>query len=147
MSVAEINNGSVKATLKKTGTTGSSKLSNLLALEKAINSLEEIDRRLAAARRKAENRKEQELIVTRNPAEELVFVRLDEEKARVKHISKNDVKKAPNGTELRWQTESHKVSTNSRKDRNGVTGKESHLRSSKELCLGQINSKSLLASH
>ena len=100
VSVAEINNGSVKATLKKTGTTGSSKLSNLLAVEKAINSLEEIDRRLAAAQRKAENRKEQELIVTRNPAEELVFVRLEEQKARVKHISKNDVKKAPNGTQV-----------------------------------------------
>ena len=45
------------------------------------------------------------------------------------------------GTELREQ------SAHSRKDRHGVTNKESHLRNNKELCFGQIDSKSIVGSH
>ena len=44
------------------------------------------------------------------------------------------------GTELREQ------SAHSRKDRHGVTGKESHLRNNKELCFGRIDSKSIVGS-
>ena len=45
------------------------------------------------------------------------------------------------GTELREQ------SAHSRKDRHGVANKESHLRNNKELCFGQIDSKSIVGSH
>ena len=45
------------------------------------------------------------------------------------------------GMELREQ------SAHSRKDRPGVTNKESHLRNNKELCFGQIDSKSIVGSH
>ena len=45
------------------------------------------------------------------------------------------------GTELREQ------SAHSRKDRHGVTNKESHLRNNKEPCFGRIDSKSIVGSH
>ena len=45
------------------------------------------------------------------------------------------------GTELREQ------SAHSRKDRHGVTNKESHLRNNKEPCFGRIDSKSMVGSH
>ena len=45
------------------------------------------------------------------------------------------------GTELREQ------SAHSRKDRHGVTKKESHLRNNKEPCFGRIDSKSIVGSH
>ena len=49
--------------------------------------------------------------------------------------------KPPTGHELREQ------SADSRKDRHKVTHKESHLRNNKELCFGQIDSKSIVGSH
>ena len=45
------------------------------------------------------------------------------------------------GAELREQ------SAHSRKDRHGVTNKESHLRNNKEPCFGRIDSKSIVGSH
>ena len=45
------------------------------------------------------------------------------------------------GTELRGQ------GARSQKDKSGMTSKESRLKSNKELCFGQINSKSTVGSH
>ena len=44
-------------------------------------------------------------------------------------------------------TERREQSARSRKDRHKVTDKESHLRNNKELCFGQIDSKSIVGSH
>ena len=49
--------------------------------------------------------------------------------------------KPPTGHEL------HEQSAHSRKDRHKVTDKESHLRNNKELCFGQLDSKSIVGSH
>ena len=48
-----------------------------------------------------------------------------------------DLKKPPTGTKMRER------SAHSQKGINGVTYKESHLRSNKELCFGRFNSKSI----
>ena len=105
----QINNGSVKATSKSNRTTVSSKSSNakrilLLDLE-AMKKQDEIDKQLAAARRKAKIRGRQDEIDTLT--EELEIAKL-EENARTKQASNQAKELARNGTRLR-PTQSQKV--------------------------------------
>ena len=60
---------------------------HILALGNAINNLEEIDRQLAAARLMAAVRKVQELIDTRNLAEEFEIAKREDKNARTKQVS------------------------------------------------------------
>ena len=106
------NNGSVKATSKSSRTTVSSKPSNakrilLLELE-AMRKQDEIDERLAAARRKAEIRKKQGEMDMRMLTEKLEIAKLEEEFARAKQILKNDMDSARNEMQLKL-TQSQKV--------------------------------------
>ena len=106
------NNGSVKATSKSSRTTVSSKPSNakrilLLELE-AMRKQDEIDERLAAARRKAEIRKKQGEMDMRILTEKLEIAKLEEETARAKQILKNDMDLARNEMQLKL-TQSQKV--------------------------------------
>ena len=106
------NKGSAKATSKSNRTTASSKSSNakrilLLELE-AMRKQDEIDERLAAARRKAEIRKKQGEIDMRILAEELEIAKLEEETARAKQVLKNDMDLARNEMQLKL-TQSQKV--------------------------------------
>ena len=106
------NSGSVKATSKSSRTTVSSKPSNakrilLLELE-AIRKQDEIDERLAAARRKAEIRKKQGEMDMRILTEKLEIAKLEEETARAKQVLKNDMDSARNEMQLKL-TQSQKV--------------------------------------
>ena len=92
------NNGSVKATSKSNRTTVSSKSSNakrilLLELE-AMKKQDEIDEQLAATRRKAEIRRKQDEIDTL--AEKLEIAKLEDENARIKQASKQEIELAQN---------------------------------------------------
>ena len=104
--------GSVKATSKSNRTTASSKSSNakrLLLLElEAMKKQDEIDERLAAARRKAEIRKKQGEIDMRILTEELEIAKLGEETARAKQVLKNYMDSARNEMQLTL-TQSEKV--------------------------------------
>ena len=180
------NKGSVKASSKSNRTTASSKSSNakriLLPELEAMKKQDEIDERLAAARRKAEIRKKQGEIDMRILAEELEVAKLEEETARAKQVLKNNdmdlarnemqlkltqsqkvtkqlqpckspqecyrtFKAISNSTKPLTGTELRQQSAHSRKDRHGVTNKESHLRNNKEPCFGRIDSKSIVGSH
>ena len=104
------NNGSVKATSKSKRTTVSSKSSNakrilLLELE-AIKKQDEINKQLAAARRKAEIRRKQDEIDTLT--EKLENAKFEEESAKTKQVA-NQKKELPrNGIQLKL-TQSQKV--------------------------------------
>ena len=103
------NSGSVKATSKSNITTASSKSSNakrlLLELE-AMKIQDEIDKQLAAARRKAEIRRKQHEFDTFT--EELEIAKLEEENARTKQVSIQAKKLARNEIQLKL-TQSQKV--------------------------------------
>ena len=104
------NNGSVKATSKSNRTTASSKSSNakriiLLELE-AMKKQDEIDEQLAAGRRKAEMRRKQDEIDTLT--KKLEIARLEEESARTKQVTNQEIELERNGTRLR-PTKSQKV--------------------------------------
>ena len=178
------NKGSVKATSKSNRTTASSRSNakRILLLElEAMKKQDEIDERLAAARRKAEIRKKQGEMDMRILAEKLGIARLEEESARTKQIANREIELARNEMQLKltqsqkmtkqlqpckgpqecyWTfkaisnstkpltgTELREQSAHSRKDRHGVTNKESHLRNNKEPCFGRIDSKSIVGSH
>ena len=104
--------GSVKATSKSNRTTASSRSSNakrILLLELgAMRKQDEIDERLAAARRKAEIRKKQGEMEMGILAEELEIARLEEESARTEQVANQEKELARNGTRLR-PTQSQKV--------------------------------------
>ena len=106
------NKGSVKATSKSNRTTASSKSSNakrILRLDlEAMKKQDEIDERLAAARRKAEIRKKQGEMDMRILAEELEIAKLEEETARAKQVLENDMDLARNEMQLKL-TQSQKV--------------------------------------
>ena len=103
------NSGSVKATSKSNITTASSKSSNakrfLLELE-AMKIQDEIDKQLAAARRKAEIRRKQHEFDTFT--EELEIAKLEEENARTKQVSIQAKELARNEIQLKL-TQSQKV--------------------------------------
>ena len=104
------NSGSVKATSKSNRRTVSSKSSNakrilLLELE-AMKKQDEIDKQLAAARRRAEIRRKQDEIDTLT--EKLENAKLEEENARAKQILKNDIESARNDIQLKL-TQSRKL--------------------------------------
>ena len=108
------NSGSVKATSKSNITTTSYKSSNakrilLLELE-AMKKQDEIDKKLAAARRKAEIRRKQDEIDTLT--EKLEIAKLEEESAKAKPVA-NQKKELPrNGIQLKL-TQSQKVTKQS----------------------------------
>ena len=71
----------------------------LLALEKAINNLEQIGRQLTAARRKAEVRRKQEEM--RKRSEELEIAKLEQENGKTNQVVNQEKELARNGTRLR----------------------------------------------
>ena len=105
------NKGSVKATSKSNRTTASSRSNakRILLLElEAMKKQDEIDERLAAARRKAEIRKKQGEMDMRILAEKLGFARLEEESARTNQIANREIELARNEMQLKL-TQSQKM--------------------------------------
>ena len=108
------NNGSVKATSKSNRTTVSSKSSNAKRIphleSEAMKKQDEIDKQLAAARRKAETRRKQDEIDTLT--EKIEIAKLEEESAKTKQVA-NQKKELPrNGIQLKL-TQSQKVTKQS----------------------------------
>ena len=108
------NNGSVKATSKSNRTSVSSKslsAKRILLLElEALKNKEEIDEQLSAARRKFEIRRKQDEIDTLT--QKLEIVKLEDENARTKQASNQEIELARNGSQLKL-TQSQKVTKQS----------------------------------